>query len=181
MKTFIVFITEAKTVWWHGSPSGDLRGGTSGLHLGTRAAAEDALHSRIGQPASGSWDGTRKYGETMIAGQKTIREKQLNHSGYNCDAPEHDHYPHEHRKPPTHSNGEPISFDHKPSIKPYHIIGKMSNTPTNPHDDFKANGYMKAALKKGSAKSGYYYKNVAEDVGSISAVVPNGQHIKDAS
>src|SRR5271157_5590442 len=49
--------------FWHGSPTGDLRGGISGLHLGSREAAETALRARIGWPADGTpWDGTREYG-----------------------------------------------------------------------------------------------------------------------
>jgi hypothetical protein len=58
------------------------------------------------------------------------------------------------------------------------IIGPMSNSQSSPHEDFKANGYMKRALNRGNAKNGYYYVNVAEDSGSISAVVPNGEWLK---
>jgi hypothetical protein len=38
---------------------------------------------------------------------------------------------------------------------------------------------MKASLKRGNAKRGFYYKNVSEDAGSISAVVPNGSCVKE--
>jgi hypothetical protein len=38
---------------------------------------------------------------------------------------------------------------------------------------------MRAQLKKGTAKCGYFYKNVSEDAGSISAVVPNQKHIEE--
>ena len=54
----------------------------------------------------------------------------------------------------------------------------MTNNSYQPHEDFKANGYMRAALKRGHAKRGYYYKNIAEDTGSISAVVPSMTHLK---
>jgi len=66
----------------------------------------------------------------------------------------------------------------KPEIAAYKIVGHMTNTPQTYHDDWKANGYMSAQLKKGNAKSGYYYKNISEDSGSISVVVPNGSHLK---
>jgi len=56
-------------VFWHGSPSGDLRGSAYGLHVGSFAAAEQALNARIGVPAEGSWDGTREYGKTLLAGK----------------------------------------------------------------------------------------------------------------
>ena len=38
---------------------------------------------------------------------------------------------------------------------------------------------LDADFKRGKAKNGYYYKNEGEDVGSISAVVPNANHIKE--
>jgi hypothetical protein len=67
----------------------------------------------------------------------------------------------------------------KPSIKPYQVVGCMTNSPWSPHDDWKANGYMKAQLKKGTAKCGYFYKNISEDAGSISVVVPRASHIEE--
>jgi hypothetical protein len=52
----------AEGVFWHGSPSGDLRGGKSGLHVGTKEAAKQALEARIGIPADGKgWSGDREY------------------------------------------------------------------------------------------------------------------------
>lgn len=171
---------ENDNTWWHGTASGNLKGGTAGLHLGTKAAAEDALHATIGYPAEGHWDGTREYGKTLLAGKKNIVKRNKHGiTGHNVDAPEHDHYIHEHPSPPKFSNGESIPLDSKPFIKPYKITGKMTNSIHNPHSDWHANGYMKAALKKGNAKNGYYYKNEGEDSGSISAVVPNGSHVKE--
>ena len=43
---------------------------------------------------------------------------------------------------------------------------------------FKANGFMSGQIKRGTAKRGYYYTQVGEDAGSISAVVPNAAHIE---
>lgn len=189
MKSFKEFIHESKNGYdphpgtmWHGSPSGDLRGGESGLHLGTKKAATEALTSRIGHPVDGEWDGTREYGKTKLAGKKTLAKRNIVPTGYNADAPDEDHFPHEHPKGmPKMGKGVSVSPTHKPEIHEYKITGRMSNTIRNPHDDFKANSYMKAAIKKGNAKRGYYYKNVAEDEGSISAVVPNGNHVKRIS
>ena len=171
---------ERDKVWWHGSVNGDMRGGKTGLHLGTKAAAEDALHARIGFPAEGNWDGTREYGQTLLAGKKTILERnKYGLSGRNVNVPEEDYYAHEHPDGPLkYWNGDAIDPSVKPSIKPFTITGKMTNTVANPHGDWKENGYMQAALKKGSAKSGYFYKNEGEDYGSISAVVPNGGHVE---
>lgn len=171
---------ERDNVWWHGSVSGDMRGGKTGLHLGTKAAAEDALHASIGYPAEGEWDGTREYRNTKLAGKKSILQRdKYGITGHNVDAPEHDYYPHEHPKGQLkYSNGDLVPEDVKPSIKPFKIVGPMTNSIQNPHGDWKANGYMQAALKKGNAKNGYYYKNEGEDWGSISAVVPNGSHVE---
>jgi hypothetical protein len=171
---------EQDNIWWHGSVSGDLRGGKTGLHLGTKAAAEDALHARIGFPAEGSWDGTREYGETLLAGKKKILERnKYGLTGRNVSAPDEDYYAHEHPEGPLkHWNGEEVDPSSMPSIRPFKIKGPMTNSVYRPHDDWKANGYMQGALKRGNAKSGYFYKNEGEDVGSISAVVPNGGHLE---
>ena len=58
---------------------------------------------------------------------------------------------------------------------PVKITGPMTDTV---HADFAANGRMKGHLKRGTAKRGYYYKNEAEDSGSISAVVPGWGHLQ---
>lgn len=171
---------ENDDVWWHGSGSGDLRGGESGLHLGTQAAAEDALNARIGFPAEGSWDGTREYGKTKLAGKNTIlKRNKYGLSGHNADAPDEDYYPHEHpRGLPMVSRDFAMRPEWKPNIAGYRIKGPMTNTARTPHGDWKANGYMKAALKKGNAKRGHFYRNEGEDSGSISAVVPSGAHVE---
>lgn len=154
-------------VWWHGSPNGKPKDTGYGIHLGTFKAAEQALNARIGVPVEGYWDGTRKYGETLLAGKNKLGKYQC--TGYNCDAPEDDYYP---DGSAAYSDGTKISLDSYPAILPYKLIGKMSNNRLSAYDDFKANGYIKAAFKRGIPKTGFYYKNVAEDAGSISIVVP---------
>lgn len=185
MKTFKDFIAEAKDYdahpasMWHGSPSGDLRGGSTGLHLGTKKAATEALTARIGHPSEGEWDGAREYGKTKLAGKKTLEKRGIYPTGHNVDAPDDDYYPHEHPKGfPKMGKDSSVLSSHKPEIAEYKITGRMSNTIHNPHEDFKANGYMAANLKKGNAKRGFYYRNVGEDAGSTSAVVPNGNHVE---
>lgn len=171
---------ERDDIWWHGSPSGDLRGGVIGLHLGTKAAALDALRARIGVPADGSmWDGTKEYGKTLLAGQNTLnRMGKYLVTGYNSRAPMDDYYPHEHPEGfPTVGAGVPVDPKWKPFLRPFKIVGPMTNSPSRPHGDSRANGMMKASLTKGNAKNGYYYTNDAEDSGSVSAVVPNGSHV----
>lgn len=166
-------------VWWHGTPSGDLRGGRSGLHVGTRLAAEQALHARIGHPAEGQWDGTREYGKTKLAGRKTLAARYPGQgwdTGFNGGLPEEDHLP-DPKSLPVFSDGTPMSLTHRPEIFPLRITGPMTNTPRTPHEDFKANGYMAAQLKRGTAKRGFYYTNQGEDAGSISATVPGPNHV----
>lgn len=167
-----------KAEWWHGTPSGDLRGGISGLHVGTRQAAEEALHARIGYPAEGEWDGTREYGKTKLAGYKTLVAKGKARTGFNSTGlPEEDFYP-DPKRMPTFSSGVSMLPTHKPNILQLDIVGKMTNTPYNPHNDYRANGMMAGQLKRGTAKRGYYYTNVAEDEGSVSAVLPGPEHVK---
>jgi hypothetical protein len=167
-------------VWWHGTPSGELVGSHYGLHVGTQEAARQALTAKIGHPVEGSWDGTRTHKDTLLAGQNTLKARGIFPTGYNCRAPDFDFYSHQHPEgAPTFSDGTPILDHHKPDIFPVEITGPMTNRPHTPHEDFRANGYMKAAVKKGNPKRGYYYRNVGEDSGSISAVVPpGGAHLR---
>lgn len=155
------------TVFWHGSPSGSLRGAKNGLHLGTYEAAKQALNARIGVPADGDWDGTREYGKTPLGYGET---------GYSVGS----------KKDVTtfasgkamYSDGTKVDLTSKPDIVPFRVTGSMTNSRRNPHADYKANGYMSAAIKKGNAKSGYYYINDGEDSGSVSVVVPNAMHLE---
>lgn len=161
-------------IWYHGSPSGDLRCGVSGLHLGTYKAAKEALEARIGIPVEGEWDGTRKYGETLLCGRITLKKKGIFPTGFNCDVSNEDFYP------TTSPRYAPyLKLNMTPAIKRYKITCPISNTIHNPYNDWKANGYMKASLKKGNARRGFYYKNESEDYGSISVVVPNGDCVEE--
>lgn len=158
--------------FFHGTPSGDLRGSFYGLHVGTERAAQDALNARIGAPAEGQWDGTRIYGKTKLAGSVGLRmDTGLRDTSQ-------DYYP-DPANPPRYSDSSPVAHDSIPEIVPVKITGPMTNTPRTPHEDYRANGYMAGQVKRGRAKRGYYYENVAEDEGSISAVVPpGGKHIE---
>jgi hypothetical protein len=155
--------------FWHGSPNGSVgeRVAAYGVHVGTYEAAKQALEARIGRRADGKdWDGTQEYGKTPVAGYR---------HGYGANAPVEPHLP---TGKATYSDGSPIPLDATPALLPVRIKGPMSNSPRTPHEDFKANGYMSAQLKRGRARSGYYYTNVGEDEGSISAVVPSADHLE---
>jgi hypothetical protein len=179
---FKIFESYNEDIYWHGTASQDLRGGYSGLHLGTYEAATQALEATIGIPVNGTWDGTREYGKTKLCGKKTLRikekEKEKYITGYNCDALENDFYPKEKPHKATYSNGKEIPLNCRPIIFPCKIVGEMTNSKYNPHSDQKANSMMVGQLKKGNAKRGYYYENDGEDSGSISVVVPNSNFIE---
>lgn len=183
MKYLKLFETYSN-IFYHGSTN-DLLSGKTGIHIGTYKAAKQALEARIGVPAKGEWDGTRQYDKTLLAGKKTLKriqeqEGRFVSTGHNCgdDVPEEDYYPTQRDKIPNYSDGSNIELDSKPIIFPVKIIGKMTNSPYNPHSDVTANALMRRNLKLRNAKSGYYYINDAEDVGSISAVVPNGNFLQ---
>ncbi len=170
--------------FYHGSTDKNLSG-KKGIHIGTKLAATQALESRIGVSSEGEWDGTRAYGKTLLAGKRRLKEIENERgyyvtTGYNCggDIPEDDYYPIERNKRAKYSNGTPISLDLKPIVFPVKIIGKMTNSPYRPHTDEIANSMMLRNLKIGNAKSGYYYINIGEDEGSISAVVPDASFLK---
>jgi hypothetical protein len=171
-------------VYYHGTTHKGFFG-KNGIHVGTKLAATQALEARIGVPAKGEWNGKRVYGETLLAGQKTLERLSEKRgysltTGYNCgsDIPEHDYYPTERTERATYSDRTEVPFECKPIIFPVRIIGNMSNGTWKPHNDARANGMMLRNLKMGNAKSGYYYINDGEDVGSISAVVPDGSFLQ---
>ena len=171
-------------IWWHGSPNKSLSG-KKGIHIGSKKAATQALESRIGVPSQGVWDGTREYGKTLLAGNKRLLELEKERgymliTGYNAgkDLPNDDYYPTERTYRAKFSDGTEIPFDSKPIIYQVAITGKMTNSPSNPHSDQKANSMMMRNLKMGNAKSGYYYVNIGEDSGSISAVVPDASFLR---
>ncbi len=171
---FVNSLKQDKSVLWHGSPTGQMRGGKQGLHIGTFKAAQDALEARIGIPANGrAWDGTTEYGKTLLAGKKTQRSLGRGGTGFNVDVPENDFYPSQLKG----WENPQYTLKDKPTIQPVKIKGQMSNSPQAPMGDYQAGGRMAGQIKKGNAKSGYFYKNVSEDEGSISAVVPSKEHL----
>lgn len=162
--------------FFHGTPYGGptQTPGLSGVHVGTQEAARQALNARIGHPASGEdWSGTSEYGKTLLAGRKTLERLGRHVTGYSVGAPEEDFYAHQHQ-----ARGLGAPHDVKPHLFGVDITGPMSNTPDSPHEDARANGMMKGQLKKGNARRGYYYTNIGEDAGSVSAVVPSWQHLR---
>lgn len=182
-RSFVSSSNKSYDNFWHGSPSGELKGSSSGIHIGTYQAAKEALGARIGYRADGKdWDGSQAYGDTLLAGTKTLKSRGLYPTGFNAGVErkgiEGDFvvtdYP---DIIPKYSGGEPISKQSKPNLFKVKIVGPMSNTPATAYDDFKANGYMKASIKRGNAKNGFFYNNVSEDAGSISAVVPSKGHL----
>ena len=170
-------------IFYHGSPSGEFHGGHYGIHIGTQEAAREALESRIGIRADGKdWDGTREYGKTLLAGGETQKRIGRGGTGYNSgmaqDGTGKDFYPTEKTHHASYSDGTPVDFASKPNLFAVKIKGEMSNTPERPMSDTRANAQMAGQQKKGNARRGYYYQNDGEDAGSISAVVPSGDHLE---
>jgi hypothetical protein len=182
-KTVSAYVSTNSTneSYYHGTPDSLI--GTGGIHVGTLKAATQALEARIGVPAEGTWDGTREYGKTLLAGQKRLKELEKERgyflvTGYNCGALEDNYYPTQRETRATYSDRTPIPFTAKPKIYKVDIVGKMTNWEGKPHGDQKANLMMIRQLRKGNARSGYYYINDGEDSGSISAVVPDASFLK---
>lgn len=172
-------------LFYHGATNKNLNG-RFGIHIGTKLAAKEALQAVIGVPAKGEWDGTREYGKTLLAGKKRL--ERMNYIfGYDPiinfnateDVPEEDYYPIQREKRATYfSNKELIPLNSKPIVFQVIIIGEMSNTYDEPISDKMANEMMNSNLKYEIIKQGYYYTNIWEDEGSISAVVPDGSFLK---
>jgi len=162
--------------YWHGTPSGSLQGGISGLHVGTKQAAMEALEARIGIPADGKgWNGDREYEKTLLAGKNKINSGVFGKyrlTGFNASAPENDYYP---SKMPTVGNNVPVDPTWKPWLRPVLITGKMDSKVKT---DRSANQTMKKRIEKGKIDEGFYYVNEGEDYGSVSAVLPSGNFVK---
>jgi hypothetical protein len=169
--------TKKVDVFYHGGTDKNLNG-KHGIHIGTYEACKQALNARIGVPLDGDWDGTKVYGKTLLRGKNTLSGSEA--TGYNCDkdVPDVAYYPSQRNELPKYSDGSYIDINCLPTIFPVVIVGKMSNSQYSPHSDTMANSLMYRSLKKGNAKSGFYYINDAEDEGSISAVVPDKSFLK---
>lgn len=172
-------------LFYHGTTDKSLKGRT-GIHVGTKMAAKQALEAKLGVPVKGEWDGTREYGKTLLAGKNTL--KMMNYIvGYDPvmafnateDVPEEDYYPAQRKKRATYfSTNTLIPLDCKPTILKLIIVGEMDNTYDTPITDRKANNKMDRDLKSKKADKGYYYTNIWEDETSISAVVPDKSFLK---
>ena len=168
--------------YYHGSPTGAF--GEKEIHVGTKRAAQQALEARIGIRADGkTWDGTSEYGSTLLAGKKTLQKldsQGFNQTGFNVGVPEEDFYLKDYPElaRAVFADGTRIPLTVKPGMFPVKIKGEMTNIVSSPLSDIKANATIKAMLKKGQAKRGYFYENIGEDAGSISAVVPSSEHLE---
>jgi len=154
--------------FFHGSVYGGPTGtpGPSGVHVGTYEAANQALNNRIGKRADGKdWDGSSEYGKTPIMGRG--RRPGPPDTPENLDSLSRWVSP------------EPATLSSKPAVFPVSITGPMTNTPSTPRGDSASNERMAGHINHGRAKQGYYYENQYEDKGSISAVVPSWDHLKD--
>ena len=178
-------LKDGRPLFYHGTTDKSLKGRT-GIHVGTKMAAKQALEAKIGVPAKGEWDGTREYGNTLLAGKNTL--KKINYvvgydpiMGFNAteDVPDEDYYPEQRKKRATYfSTNTLIPLDCKPTILRVIITGEMANSYDKPISDNKANNKMTRDLKNGKATKGYYYTNKWEDETSISAVVPDKSFLK---
>ena len=166
MLRFSQFITEDSDTYWHGSPSGQFGSGV--IHVGTKEAATQALEARIGVPAKDVWDGSREYGKTKLAGRKTLMSRPRGIyllTGENASPPDEDYFP---KGTATYGDGSKVPMSARPKIFSCRIVGKMFNSPFAPISDDVANSRIKR-----TKSMGYYYSNVGEDSGSVSACVPN--------
>jgi hypothetical protein len=68
----------------------------------------------------------------------------------------------------------------RPLLIPVWIVGEMTNSPTGGElrDDFWANGVMASNLRRGRARRGMYYRNISEDSGHASAVMPSRDGVR---
>ena len=159
--------------FYHGTP--DERhwqhGAVNGIHVGTEEAAHQALNARIGRPLEGRWDGTREYGKTLLSPyQRTGTERDLENARYPSGRATY--------TPDASGHAHLVPLDARPNVFPVRITGPMINHPAIPVEDDYANSRLRGQITRGNAKRGYFYRNVGEDEGSISAAVPSAAHLE---
>lgn len=161
---------DGDNIFYHGTTNKSMIG-TNGIHLGSYKASKEALEARIGTPANGEWDGTKKYGETLLKGNNNLGK--YGKTGYNCgdDIPDENYLPTDRKIKAKYSDGKLIPIDSYPIIFKVKIIGDMEEEIIS---DEKANHLG----NNSHSPIGYYYKNISEDEGSVSAVVPNNTWLK---
>ncbi len=167
------FASQADWTFYHGTP--DVRhwqhGAVNGIHVGTEEAAHQALNARIGKPLEGKWDGTREYGKTLLSPyQSTGTERDLENARYPSGKAGY--------TPDASGHSTPVPMDARPHVFPVRIKGPMIGHPAAPVTDDYANARMRGQLTRGNARRGYFYRNVGEDEGSISAAVPSAAHLE---
>jgi 2'-5' RNA ligase/ADP-ribose pyrophosphatase YjhB (NUDIX family) len=162
-----VVAAQGDWIFYHGTPDERAweHGSAYGIHVGTEKAAHDALNARIGRPLEGVWDGTREYGKTLLdPGQPTGSER-----GGEARYP---------TGRATYSTGDKVPMDARPSVFPVRITGPMIGHPAAPVEDDYANSRLHGQIARGNARRGYFYRNIGEDEGSISAAVPSAVHLE---
>ncbi len=179
----LIQLLESRPIeFYHGSPSGRMVPDHYGVHVGSLEAARQALNARIGIKADGTdWDGSSRYGETLLMGTKRMKDAGIWATGFNAGdpirkTPEDDYYPGDRPMKAKYSDGTTVSEDERPIIFKVRIIGPMDQRMRG---DNAANTAMrKAMLTKTPPDQGYYYKNRGEDDGSLAAVVPNANFLE---
>lgn len=158
--------------FFHGHPTGnfnwDTTGRPQGFHVGTKQAATEAVVARVGtRGAPTTYSGGERSGPTFPG---TVRP---------VDDPNRPYTRSEYVAHPEHLRGGRIDapmVNHPAYLGSY---GKGDDGDMNGSGDVLANGKVAEINSKGrTMRQGIYYKNVAEDTGSVSAVLPSRQSFK---
>lgn len=141
--------------WWHYSRRPQWReGSTEPVHVGTQEAAlERGLGANLGANAAATWNSRAKAADGML-------------------------YRMRHDAPMLNTPDEPVSD--RLANKSFHGTGWAAGSAGGPtyDDKYRDGDGLRVRLGEGGALEGVYYRNAAENRGSVSAIVPQGKHLE---
>ena len=163
--------------WHHGTVNGMIDPGNTGFHVGSLYAAKMALGSHLrrrvddmGQYVDRKrWDMDPHLPSTL--GYRTEARKSpgfIAPTGHvDPDSPDTGDW----------DNPEPYVYTSDPKVIPGRIVRPMANNTQTPRGDAEVNERAQEGEQQETG-IGEFYKNDAEHVGSVSAMLPSRQHFK---
>jgi hypothetical protein len=157
--------------YFHGNPTGNFNWGEDrpqGFHVGSHKAATEAVVARVGKVSRTTTlsDGT-KTGPTYPGDYVPVNDPERPYT--TSDAVAH----------PQHLRGGRIVSDMVNGSTYMGSYGKGDVGDMHASGDAMANGRVSAIKSRGETmRQGIFYRNMAEDAGSVSAVLPRREDFK---
>ena len=161
--------------WFHGTVNGMIDPGGTGFHVGTKYSAKIAMGvhlSRRVDDMNQHVDRQQEWREPhLLTTQRYVKEAKKT-PGFIAPMghidPENDE--------PYNNNGASV-YTSDPKVIPGRIVRPMANNPKTAKTDSNVNARA-AEGEQQETGEGEFYRNMAEDRGSISAMLPGRSHFR---